>query len=198
MASYVIYDIEFTAWQGSRERNWSEPWEHREIIQIAAASVEISDEGCFAHSYFDTYIKPLKNPTLSEYVVKLTGITQDLIDREGVNFNTALSQFAEFCGNRLEGGTLSYGPDDGVFEENARIHGESLPLSLTSHTNLRPIFYTVDEFDFHVCSGDLHKLVGIPLRGDHHNAVHDVQSLVVTLDFLLKEKLIRSGQLVGS
>jgi len=37
---FVVFDTEFTAWKGSRERNWSGPNEHREIVQIAAQQVD--------------------------------------------------------------------------------------------------------------------------------------------------------------
>ena len=37
---FVLFDLEFTAWEGSLERGWSEPWEAREIIQIGAVRVK--------------------------------------------------------------------------------------------------------------------------------------------------------------
>ena len=30
---FVIYDTEYTAWEGSLARNWSGPNEHRELLQ---------------------------------------------------------------------------------------------------------------------------------------------------------------------
>ena len=32
----VVYDLEYTAWEGSLERNWGGPNEDPEIIQIGA------------------------------------------------------------------------------------------------------------------------------------------------------------------
>ena len=32
----VVCDLEYTAWAGSLQRGWSDPGEHREIVQIAA------------------------------------------------------------------------------------------------------------------------------------------------------------------
>ena len=32
----TIFDTEFTAWEGSQDRNWSEPWEAVELVEIGA------------------------------------------------------------------------------------------------------------------------------------------------------------------
>jgi hypothetical protein len=36
----VIYDLEYTTWQGAHERKWSGENEHREIIRIGAISID--------------------------------------------------------------------------------------------------------------------------------------------------------------
>ena len=36
----MVFDLEFTSWPGSNERNWSLPNEDREIIQIGAVKIE--------------------------------------------------------------------------------------------------------------------------------------------------------------
>ena len=36
----VVFDLEYTAWEGSMGRCWSEDWEHREIVQIGAVLVD--------------------------------------------------------------------------------------------------------------------------------------------------------------
>jgi len=40
-----LWDTEFTAWEGSWQRGWSEDWEHREIISIAAIRVKWATDG---------------------------------------------------------------------------------------------------------------------------------------------------------
>lgn len=39
----IIFDTEFTAWEGSQDRNWSRPNEFQEIVQIGALLVETKD-----------------------------------------------------------------------------------------------------------------------------------------------------------
>ena len=72
----VIFDTEFTAWEGSMQRQWSLDWEHREIIQIAAVKVELTLSGAQVVSSFNTLVKTVINPTLSDYIIQLTGIEQ--------------------------------------------------------------------------------------------------------------------------
>ena len=40
----MVFDLEFTSWPGSNERNWSLPNEDREIIQIGAVKIETTGD----------------------------------------------------------------------------------------------------------------------------------------------------------
>ena len=93
----LIFDLEFTSWPGSNERNWSLPEEDREIIQIGAIKIELTGKMRELDS-FQILVRPLKNPILSDYFVDLTGITQDKVEKNGVLFPVALSQFVNFIG----------------------------------------------------------------------------------------------------
>jgi inhibitor of KinA sporulation pathway (predicted exonuclease) len=94
----VIFDLEFTSWPGSNERNWSLPEEDREVVQIGAVKIEIS-KGLREKDSFNILVRPLKNPVLSEYFVNLTGITQEQADNQGHPFPNALSRFMDFIGS---------------------------------------------------------------------------------------------------
>ena len=94
----TIFDLEFTAWEGSAARGWSGPDEYREIVQIGA--VRVDGGNAFAEvDRFTAYVRPVKNPVLSDYFVSLTGITQADVDRHGVSFPEALAAFSEFVGD---------------------------------------------------------------------------------------------------
>ena len=92
----VVYDLEYTAWEGSLERNWSGPDEEPEIIQIGAILMKFDGNTWAIDQEFVTYVKPLIRPRLSNYITKLTGITQESIDQEGISFGSALALFFEF------------------------------------------------------------------------------------------------------
>ena len=60
------------------EHNWSRPNEYREIVQIGAILVEVKQFTEIDH--INLFVKPNKNPILSEYFTNLTGISQKDID----------------------------------------------------------------------------------------------------------------------
>jgi len=58
----VVFDCEWTAWEGSLQRKWSGSGEHRELVQIGAAIIK-TDTGDF--SELDTFVilvKSNRNP----------------------------------------------------------------------------------------------------------------------------------------
>eukprot|EP01052_Picozoa_sp_SAG31_P000560 SAG31_NODE_16_length_36206_cov_27.355728_29_plen_221_part_00 len=104
-AEFVLWDTEFTAWEGSWKRGWSEDWEHREIICIAAIRVrwDAVDNGGGGGGTkpalrplgrFSLFVRPHVNAELSDYITALTGITQADVDG-GVELVPALESFRQ-------------------------------------------------------------------------------------------------------
>ena len=91
----VVFDLEYTAWDGSLANNWSRPGEHREIVQIGAVKLDATD-GMVELDSFECLVMPKNNPILSDYFIELTGITQDRVDSHGVSFSEMLSLFEAF------------------------------------------------------------------------------------------------------
>src|SRR6185436_17519590 len=89
-----VFDTEYTSWEGAQARNWSGPGEYREIVEIGAVLIDTKD---FSEiDFIDLYLRPAKNPKLSDYFIELTGITQETVDTKGMNFRDALKRFAEW------------------------------------------------------------------------------------------------------
>ncbi|HEY0833924.1 MAG TPA: exonuclease domain-containing protein [Azospirillum sp.] len=129
----VVYDLEYTAWEGSHARRWSGPGEHRELVQIGA--VRVHPRAGFAESAaLSLLVKPRINPRLSDYFTTLTGITQAAVDGDGVDFATAVERFAGF----LDGAALALanGIDHDVLVENGRLHGVPLPFPAQRFVNV--------------------------------------------------------------
>lgn len=81
LGKVVVVDIEMTCWDGSPPDGQT-----KEIIEIGvcllnAVTLEISKPRRI-------FIKP-ENSTLSEYCIKLTGITQDILDVKGISCDKA-------------------------------------------------------------------------------------------------------------
>ena len=119
----VVFDLEYTAWEGSQARGWSGRGEYREIVQIGAVRLET------CHSWpeiasLSCLVQPRINPQLSEYFTELTGITQAQLDAQGVSFAEGLSALAEL-GPAV--GFWSNGPDGDVITQNCLLTG-TVPL----------------------------------------------------------------------
>ena len=94
----IIYDLECTTWAGASERHWSGKDEYREIIRIGAISIDLD---CLQEiEALDVFVKPSINPILSDYCVKLTGITDEQIQAEGIALHEAIHKFVDFVGKR--------------------------------------------------------------------------------------------------
>ncbi|MBU3005874.1 3'-5' exonuclease [Paraglaciecola arctica] len=176
----IIFDTEFTAWEGSAQRNWSLDWEHREIIQIAAVKVALDSNCVQVISSFNTLVKPVVNPKLSDYIVQLTGIEQQVLDDMGIDFQDALSQLHAFCSQ----GTLpcySWGNDKRVLLDNCLLSGVAMLDFNGGFHNLHRIARNAKLDGAHLCSGELASHLGLELNGHIHNALYDVRSIALAL-----------------
>lgn len=97
-------------------RNWSVPGEHRELVQIGA--IRVDTETLYEIDSFDIFVKPSINPILSDFFVTLTGITQEKINTEGVDFTVAWKNFTEW---RDGAPAYSFGNDEEVIKENCTL-----------------------------------------------------------------------------
>lgn len=181
LTSLIIFDTEFTAWEGSMQRNWSHDWEHREIIQIAAVKVVVSQSGATVVSSFNTLVRPAINPTLSEYIIQLTGIEQQVLDNMGIDFQAALQQFCAFC-QQGELACYSWGNDKSILIDNCLLNGLQMPDFPAGFYNLHAMVRNKNVDGAHLCSGELAKHLGLDLHGHKHNALYDVRSIALALN----------------
>ena len=180
---YILFDTEFTAWKGSQKTNWSNPYEHRELVQLVAYKIykkKIIDKMGF-------YIRPNINKVLSKYFTNLTGITNYKIQKIGIHPEMALRKFYEFTKHCRY--VYSYGNDWKVLKENLILNnmfkGKFILWEkkfydfkdlIKKYTNVNPTNYS---------SGTIHKAFNIKLSGKQHNAEYDVYSLYLTLNKVL-------------
>jgi len=94
----IIYDLEYTTWSGANERHWSGKDEYKEIIRIGAISIDL--DSLQEIEALDVFAKPSINPILSDYCVKLTDITDEQIQAEGIELHEAIHKFVDFVEKR--------------------------------------------------------------------------------------------------
>ncbi len=193
MQSFCIFDTEYTTYPNARSGGWNDSGQHKEIIQIAAAIVT-PGELWETFPTFDVLVKPVLNPRINAHTTQITGITQELMDREGMAMETAMARFKAFVGDHK---AFSNGMDINKIAETCGLQGVIMPLQVKNFGSLRHALYeALDEVkDFHhedFPSGRVHELVGIPLKeglGQVHNAMRDIWSLHVTMEWL-RENLV--------
>ena len=130
----IIFDLEFTSWKGSLQRNWSKIGEHREIVQIGAVLVDL-DSNFKVIDQFNCLVKPNINKQLSDYFVELTGIDRSEVENFGNSFQKAYLKFLEFIGDSCV--IYSNGNDGEVLLENCKLNKINYKLEEDKVINFR-------------------------------------------------------------
>ena len=170
---FVVMDTEFTTWEGAMDRDWSQPNEWREIVQIAAVKIDPA-QGFKEVETLDVLAKPILNPQLSDYFQELTALSQTELEERGTTYPEALKQFTDFVGGLP---VWSYGGDDKVLMENCIIH-QMTDMKLENFYDIRMIVKMLGDKPHDYSSGTLYTAAGIDMTGHVHNALHDCRSIV--------------------
>ncbi len=175
----VVYDLEFTAWDGSMARRWLAPGEFKEVVQIGAVKVTSAFSPI---ERFDCLIRPRLNPHLSDYFVTLTGITNDAVATRGVDFEEGYESFVSFAGTLP---ILAFGRDDLVLIENLRLYGLHTVPPLPKVVDIRPwlIENGIDVRGMHAC--DVGPAAGVPFDGHTHDGLADALSVASGIEALM-------------
>lgn len=172
----VVFDTEFTAWEGSEERNWSAAGEYREIVQIGAVKIETKSMEELESML--VYVKPVKNPKLSEYFIKLTGILQEVVDRDGIGYAEALDKFTLWSGGLK---LYSWGGDKDVLEENAKLLGIEFPFPSSQFADIQEFFRAQGVPVEKYMSSTIPRAFGEEPLLRAHDALNDARSIAQAL-----------------
>lgn len=188
--TYIVFDTEFTAWEGSMERDWSRANEFRELVQIGALKIK---DGKIIEK-LDILIKPIKNPVLSKYFTDLTGITNKDIKKHGLDIHLALEKFYQFSKNCL---LYSYGNDYSIIEENLMINFVPMKSKFFSFfwkskfKDFKELLFDYDINPDNYTSGTIYKAFNLKISDQHkvHNALSDAYSLYITSKYILEDNI---------
>ena len=173
----VIFDLEYTAWEGSMERAWHGPDEDPEIIQIGAVEICFEDDRWVMGREFNEYVRPVRRPVLSNYIKQLTGIRQEIIDSHSVSFSCAIQSFFKFAPENAQ--LCANGNDWEVLELNCSINQATNPFKKQQYVNVRPFIAQMlhrDEDSEQVYSSSLLQSIKAPATAQH-NALMDARSV---------------------
>ena len=179
----VVFDLEWTAWEGSRERNWSGPNEEREIIEIGAVKLDGANDLAELMT-FENLVRPMRNPIVSTYFTELTGITQTLIDNHAMPFRDAITLFEGFVG--YDGASiLSFSQDEEVLRHNCALNDLPCPFADTQFHNIAPaIAAAAGREPGSFSTSDLPQIFAFPPPTNAHRALGDARCIAETLRLL--------------
>ncbi len=180
MPHAVLFDLEFTAWEGSMERRWLAPGEFREIVQIGAVKVDVVTLELL--ETFECLVRPRLNPVISDYLNNLTGVTNDALVARGLDFATAYGRFIAFA----KGATIAaFGRDDLVLKENLALYGIRDAVPLPTYINIIPWLFEngINPRGKHAC--DVAALCGASFEGREHDALDDARSVAAGIRALV-------------
>jgi inhibitor of KinA sporulation pathway (predicted exonuclease) len=182
----VVFDLEWTSWEGSPARQWRGPGEEREVVQIGAvrldAARDFTETACF-----DVLVVPRINPALSDYFTALTGITQTAVDSDGVAFARALEAFGAFIGADTKA-VFSFGQDPEVLERNCRLNHIPFPFAPDLFRNaIPPLARALGRAPGSFISSDLPALIGLPPPGAAHQALDDARCIAQAIRVLRRD-----------
>ena len=181
MSEVIIFDTEYTAWEGSRERRWRGPGEVREIVQIGA--VTLRAESLEEMGQFEVLMRPERNPVLSSYFIALTGISQAAMHQNGRSFSDGVARFRQFVGPRT---TYCYGVDDQFIVDQGLRQNTGHPWpSLFAH-NIGRWFHATGVNVTGINSGALAQHVGGMFDAPAHNALNDARSIAEAIRTLVR------------
>ncbi len=180
MRTAIVFDLEFTAWDGSMARRWLAPGEFKEVVQIGA--VRLDARTLEEVAALELVVRPRLNPVLSDYLVALTGVSNARLAAEGLDFAEAYDRFTAFA----DGGTLcAYGRDDLVLEDNLRLYGIRARAPMPPYINVTPWLRAngIEPAGKHAC--DVGPLCGAPFEGQTHDALDDARSVAAGIRALV-------------
>ena len=165
--NFIIVDLEATCWEGRREGQ-------NEIIEIGAVRV---DEHGKLVGEFQCFVKPLKQPQLSDFCKKLTSIRQEDVDNADL-FNIAVEAFKNWINVSQSDYLLcSWGfYDRKQFESDCALWGLDTEW-LNKHTSLKHQYGKIKQLRRNIGMKQALALEGIPLSGTHHRGIDDARNI---------------------
>lgn len=160
-----------------------------EIMQMGACKLDRSGNEI---GVLNLTVRAHRIHSIPPWLSRMTGMTVEK-RASGVTFPEALEQLVSFIGD--DKNVWTFNGDWFVLEGNARAHGINMPFAQPFY-RLKPLLstkgITLEDFNAQgfdeVCSGGLHKVLGIELPEIEgvgtHDATHDARSLIHSVHHL--------------
>ena len=199
MKAAIIFDCEFLCTEGSQRRFWCAAHDPDPVIaQIGAVKLGLEGDYPILDTFM-TYVIPMdrhgKQYALDPFFTKLTGITQENIDSEGVSLADALQAVDQFSAGAQ---FWSWGKDElNMLAISCYVAGIAPSIPASRFDNAVKLLLAAGmpfEDVMRTPSNklaDYYALYHPPLQG--HDARDDALSVTYTLQYLLKQGKLSVG-----
>lgn len=179
----LVIDLEATC-----SNDGAIPPQAMEIIEIGACWAEVDGR---VIDQFQSLVRPIERPVLTEFCIQLTGIEQQDIDPAPTfaEISEALEAFA-LRHARAESVWMSWGAYDRkqIDLEIAR-HGIANPIPLP-HINAKKQFTKLQRVGKEVGMSRALTICGLELQGAHHRALDDALNIARILPWITGDRLL--------
>ena len=186
-----IFDLEWTAWKGSKDRNWSLNYEQKEIVEF----------GCICFDSFNSKKILKKNfhfktiNDISPYFTNLTKITKNYNNTYGKKFSTNFLEIVRLMNKSQI--ILCNGLDKEVLIENFEIRKMAIPLFVKRIKNISHILSKcIATKNEHIVSSEL--LDALKIKSsikNKHRAADDAHAIYLSMKHLIKINKIKISDL---
>jgi len=181
---YLVIDLEATTDDGGDDER-KVPRDEMETIEIGAVLVRANTLAVEAE--FQTFVRPVRHPTLTPFCTELTSITQDML-AEAPAFPKVMEALRQAM---LVGrwGVVwgSWGLfDDTQLRRDCAFHG--VEYTMPEHMNLKNVFSAAQGRRKRFGMYKALRLCGLGLEGAHHPALDDAKNIARLLPWIVGDQ----------
>lgn len=179
---YLVLDLEATCCdQGTIKRR------EMEIIEIGAVMVEA--QNLTLMDEFQTFIKPVRHPILTDFCRSLTSIDQTQVD-QAPGYGEAIALLQKWLSKYSNAVFGSWGDyDRNQFKQDSKFHNVPFPIAYP-HVNLKHWFTSTQGLSRRYGMAEALQLSGLTLEGTHHRGIDDARNIAKLLPFILGRQQI--------
>ena len=175
----VIVDLEATCCNRD-----SFPREEMEIIEIGA--VRVSSITGEIDSEFGAFVRPVRNPLLTDFCRELTSISQGEVQGAD-DFPTVLRRFSSWMAEHPDYDFCSWGDyDKKQFVRDCQFHDVPYPFS-GDHRNLKAEFSSLTGSKKRFGLGGALRKLGLEFEGTAHRGIDDARNIARVYSHLFKQ-----------
>ena len=179
---YLVVDLEATCCDRQ-----TIPRREMETIEIGAVMVDGSTLEPVAE--WQTFIRPIRHPQLTQFCSELTSITQAEVDGAPL-FPVAIANFQQWQSTYPGFIFGSWGEyDRNQLQQDCDFHNVVYPMG-QRHLNLKQQFTTMQKLPQTYGMAQALKLANLPLSGTHHRGIDDARNIAKLLPHIMGIKTL--------